>query len=87
MVWAAGEINLVFYANYGRVVGWDHEWVQDALMVTVVMFHRVVIYTNPDKTKYMVCTPSLYGESGVRRLTNDGQQGKERRLGRGRGRV
>ena len=29
------------------------------MMVTVVMFHRVVIYTNPDKTKYMVCTPSL----------------------------
>ena len=38
MVWAAGERNLVFYAYDGRIAGRDHEWVQDALTVTVAIF-------------------------------------------------
>ena len=38
MIWTVGERNLVFYAHDRRVVGWDHEWVQDALTETVVMF-------------------------------------------------
>ena len=38
MGWAAGEINIVFYADYGRIVGRDHEWLQEDLTVTVAMF-------------------------------------------------
>ena len=33
MVWADGEINLVFYADYVRIAGRYHEGVQDALVV------------------------------------------------------
>ena len=36
--WAAGEMNVIFYANDGRIAGRDHEWVQDALSVVVEMF-------------------------------------------------
>ena len=36
--WGAGESNLVFNADDGRIVGRDHELVQDALTVTVAMF-------------------------------------------------
>ena len=36
--WVAGEQNLVFYANDGSIAGQYHEWVQDALSVTVAMF-------------------------------------------------
>ena len=36
--WVAGEINLVFYADEVRIVGRDHEWVQDAMDVMVAMF-------------------------------------------------
>ena len=57
MVWAAGERNLVFYADDRRVVGRDHIWAQDALMVAVVMFRRVGLETNLEKTKALVCTP------------------------------
>ena len=57
MVWAAGERNLVLYADDRRVVGRDHIWAQDALMVAVVMFRRVGLETNLEKTKALVCTP------------------------------
>ena len=33
--WAAGEINLIFYANYGTIAGRYPEWVQYALSVMV----------------------------------------------------
>ena len=49
MGWAAGECNLVFYADDG--------WVKNALTVTVAMFRRVVIETNLENTKALVCTP------------------------------
>ena len=39
--WAAVERNLIFYAGDGRIAGRDHVWVQDALSVTVEMFHRM----------------------------------------------
>ena len=65
LYWAAGERNLVFYANDGRIVRQDHEWVQDELMVTVAMFCRMGLETNLDKTNSMVCTSRLVcGEWG-----------------------
>ena len=57
MGWATGECNLIFYADYRRIAGRDHIWVQDALMVTVEIFRRVRMKTNLDKTKDLVCTP------------------------------
>ena len=57
MGWAAGERNLVFYADDGKIVGRDHIWVQDALTVTVEMFRRVGLDTNLEETKALVCTP------------------------------
>ena len=35
---AAGERKVIFYADSGRIAGRDHEWVQDAMSVTVAMF-------------------------------------------------
>ena len=46
LVWADGERKLVFYADYGRIAGSYHEWVQGALMATVAMFHRMGIKIN-----------------------------------------
>ena len=59
MGWASGYINLVFYADDGRIAGRDHEWVQDGLTVTVSMLCRMGIAANFKKTKVMVCTPGL----------------------------
>ena len=65
MVWASGDRNFVFYAYYGRIAGRDHEWVQDALTVTVAMLRRMGIGANLNKTKAMVCTPGfIWGEWG-----------------------
>ena len=57
--WAAGKINLVFYADNGRIAGEDQKWVQDALLVTVTMLHRMKINTNLENTKYMVFMPGF----------------------------
>ena len=57
--WAAGEGNLVLYVGDVRISGWDHECVQDSLMVTVEMLHRMGIETNLDKTNFMVFTPGF----------------------------
>ena len=59
MGWESGERNLVFYGRNVRIVGQDHEWVQDALMVTVAMFRRMGLKTKLEKTKSMVCTPGF----------------------------
>ena len=65
MGWAAGERNLVFYADDGRILGQDHEWVQDALSITVAMFCRMGLETNLENTKAMVCTPGfVWGKWG-----------------------
>ena len=34
MVWVVRERNLVFYTDYSRIVGLEHEWNQDALALT-----------------------------------------------------
>ena len=38
MGWSAGERNLIFYADDGRISGRDHIWLQDALTVSVAIF-------------------------------------------------
>ena len=56
MGWAAGERNLIFYADEGRIAWRDHIWVQYALMASVAMFQRILLEMNLDKTKALVCT-------------------------------
>ena len=55
--WAAGERNLIFYAENGRIGGRDHIWVQDALPVSVDMFQQMGLDTKLEKNKALVCTP------------------------------
>ena len=57
MGWMAVERNLIFYADDGRIEGRDHICVQDSLTVTVAMFQRVGMETNPENTNALVCTP------------------------------
>ena len=47
MGWATGERNLVLYLDASKILGRDHIWVQDALRVTVEMFRKVGLDTNP----------------------------------------
>ena len=54
MIWEAGERNLAFYANDGRIAGRDHGWVQDVLRVTVEMLCRMGIDDNLEKTNAMI---------------------------------
>ena len=65
MGWEVGASNIVFWVEDGRIAGRDHEWVQNALTVTVEMFRRMELETNMEKTKVMVCTPGfIWGEVG-----------------------
>ena len=57
MGWAAGETNMVLYADDGRIEGRYHIWVQYALPVTWEMFRRVGLRTNPENIKALVFTP------------------------------
>ena len=57
MGWATGERNLIFYTDDGRIGGRYQIWFQDALTVSVAMFQLMVLETNMEKTKYLVCTP------------------------------
>ena len=52
-----GERKFFFYADDRRIVGQDHEWVQDALAVIVAMLCRMGLLDNLEKTKAVVCTP------------------------------
>ena len=84
LVWVYGEIKLVFYTNNGRIAGRDHKWVQDPLMVTVVMFHRMGIKTNLEKTKSMVFMPGFirgkWGDQAYKwRATGEGATFRERK--------
>ena len=78
MSWATGEKNLVFYAGDRRISGRDHIWVKVSLMGIVEMLRRVVIDTNLEKTKALVCTPGyIWGkwreEVYKRRATGEGE--------------
>ena len=75
--WAAGERNLIFYTDDGRMAGQDHKWVQDTLSVAVAMFYIMGLETNLDNTKAVVCTPCfIWGKWG-------GQAYKRRVVGEG----
>ena len=50
MGWATGQLNLIFYADYRRIDGMDHIWVQYALTVSVEMFQRMGPEKNLEKT-------------------------------------
>ena len=75
--WAAGEHNICFYADDGRISGRYPIWVQTALTTMVRMFERVVMQTNLGNTKAIICTPGvIWGKQGVeaytRRATGEG---------------
>ena len=46
-----------FYADDGRIVRKDNEWVQDAREVLVEMVRRMGLETNIEKSKTMVYRP------------------------------
>ena len=82
--WVAGEINIVFYVDDGRIAGHDYEWLQDALDVTVAMFWRMGLETNLEKNKAMVCTTGfIWGKwrelAYKRQVTWDGATFRERK--------
>ena len=41
MGWAEGEINLVLYADDGRIVGWEYDRAQYELTVMLARFRRM----------------------------------------------
>ena len=64
--WLSGEHNICFYADDGRIAGRDPIWVQAALTTMVRIFKRVVLQTNLDKTKDMICMPGfIWGQQGA----------------------
>ena len=69
MGWEAGESNLTFYADDGRIGGRDHIWVQDALTISLEMFQQMGLETEMKKTNALVCTPGYIRGSGVMRPT------------------
>ena len=75
MGWAAGEINLVFCANDRRILGRDHDWVQDALSVTVAMFRHMVLETNLEKPRRWCVPLGSSGGSGKSWHISGGRRG------------
>ena len=64
--WSAGEHNICLYAYDGRIAGRDLIWVQTVLTTMVIMFERVGLQTNLNKTKAMMSTPGLIrGKQGA----------------------
>ena len=57
--WAAGEYNIILYADDSDIAGCNPIWVQTTLAAVVRMFDRLVLLKNIGKTKKMVCTPSF----------------------------
>ena len=56
--WAVGEQIIVCYAGDGRIAGQDHIWIQEALMVMVMMFWRMGLEADLEK-KSMLITPDF----------------------------
>ena len=64
--WAAGEHNICFNADYGRIVRLNPIWVQTERTAMVRIFEKLGLHTNLSKTKSMVCTPGFVrGHQGV----------------------
>ena len=68
---------MAFYADDGRIAEQDHIWVQDGLTVMVEMFRRVGLRLTSKIPRPWSILPASSRESGVRRNTSAGQQGKE----------
>ena len=84
MVWAVSEHNIVFYVDDGRIVGSNPIWVNMTLTEVVRMFNRVVLLTNLDNTKEIMCTPGfIWGHQGTavykRRAAGEGYKFRERK--------
>ena len=63
-------MNMTVYANGGRIAGQYHEWVQDALSVTVAIYRKMGLETNLNIIKAMVFTPGLiWGKWGEQAYT------------------
>ena len=83
--WAAGERNVIFYADDGRIAGRYHKWVHDALSAIVAIFCRMGLKKTLKKTKTMVCMSCfIWGKWGSKRKIG-GRWEKGHDLGRGRG--
>ena len=52
--WSAGEHNICFYADDGRIAGKYPIWLQTVMTTLVIMFERVGFQTNLNKTKAMI---------------------------------
>ena len=59
LVWAVSEHNIVLYVDDGCIVGSNPIWVNMTLTEVVRMFNRVVLLTNLDNTKEIMCTPGF----------------------------
>ena len=85
--WAAGEHNIVFYADNGKTAMSNPIWLQTTLKDMVSIFERVELQTNLGNTKAMVCTPGFIwvqqgNEVYKRRATGEGANfGSERESG------
>ena len=55
----AGEHNICFYEDDGLIERQDTIWVQAALTKMVIMFERVGLQMNLNKTKAVICMPGL----------------------------
>ena len=64
--WTAGEQNICFYADDGRIAGLDPIWVLTALTTMVRVFKRFGLQTNLNKTKAVICRLGfLWGQQGA----------------------
>ena len=57
--WLAGYHTICFYEDDVQIARQDTIWVQAALTKMVIMFERVGLQMNLNKTKAVVCTPVL----------------------------
>ena len=59
MGWVAVEHKIILYVDDGHIAGRKPIWFKMTLTVVVRLFKRVLLLTNPVKTKSMVCTPGF----------------------------
>ena len=63
--WLAGEHTICFYEDDGMIARRDTIWVQAVLTKMVIMFDKVGLQMNLNKTKAVICTPMLiWGKQG-----------------------
>jgi hypothetical protein len=48
---------VAFFVDNGLVGSRDPIWLQSALDILVTLFEGIGLWTNPDKTKVMMCVP------------------------------